>query len=128
MKQIKSATLLIAIMLAMASMSYAAAKQIIIMNVTRTEGTTSVRYVLWITTTVPVPRPGTISIWPGASAAENAAIAAGTTIEISAYLQVPQGSTKAQIQTRLQTIFTQAQGEVQATPQGCFFDGTTWSC
>src|ERR1700690_822778 len=45
-------------------------------------GNISIQYVFWNTTVKPVPlSTGTISLWSGASAAENAAIAAGTTVE-----------------------------------------------
>jgi hypothetical protein len=66
--------------------------------------TVTLNYLYWFTTTYPNPLPCTLpvtsggvttntgcpsSVWPGASAAENAAIVAGTTIETYGQLTVP---------------------------------------
>ena len=91
-----------------------------------------VRYALWLTTLIPVARPGVVSLWTGASAAENAAIAAGTTIEVVRGRDFPSTLTKAQIQGFLQAEFSAQQQYLQGQVQpgqfyGVFFDGTGWS-
>jgi len=120
--------LLLFVILSMSGIANAAAKQVIILAVDSEPGQIRINYILWVTTSTPNPIPGATSAWRGASASENAALAAGTTVEIGRNLAVPSGTTKAAIQTTLQNIFTQAQAAVTSQPTGCFFDGTTWSC
>jgi hypothetical protein len=103
----------------------AAAKQIIILTADSDGTNTTVTYVFWLTTSSPVPVPGRGSVWQGASAAENAAIVAGTTIERPGSLS---GLSKAAIKTALQNAYNQSQTAINAVNNGCFFDGTVWSC
>ena len=128
MQKLKSLTLLFAIIIAMSGLANAAAKQIIVLSVDTDPGQIRVNYLLWITTASPIPLPGAVSQWKGASPAENAALAAGTTVEIQRTLGVAAGTSKASIQAQLQAIFTQTQNVTTAQPTGCFFDGTVWSC
>lgn len=128
MKKIKTSALLFVLIIAMSGLANAAAKQIIVLSVETDPGQIRVNYLLWITTASPIPVPGAVSQWKGASVPENAAIAAGTTIEIQRTLAAPQGTSKAAIQTQLQNIWTQTQNAATAQPSGCFFDGTVWSC
>lgn len=59
------------------------AKQIINTTSSATAtGNITINYLSWYTVIAPVPIVGGMSAWSGASAAENAAIAAGTTIEV----------------------------------------------
>lgn len=115
-------------LLALTTFSHAAAKQIIILSAANDGTSIQVSYVLWITTSSPVPVAGNGSVWKGASAAENAAIIAGTTIELQRTAGFAIGTTKAAIQAALQTIWTQMQNITTVQPNGCFYDGTTWSC
>ncbi len=93
----------------------------------------SVHYLLWLTTANPIAQPGLTSQWVGASATENAALAAGTTVEESYTIQLPFGLTKAQAEALLNLHFTARQNEFGAQPQpgalfGIFFDSVTgWS-
>ena len=113
------------------------AKQIIILNVSSQsqQGLVGVRYLLWLTTPSPVAILGATSQWAGASAAENAAIAAGTTIEEGYSLQLPFNLSKAQLEALLNLHYTARQNEFAAQPQpgvvfGVFFDPTltpSWS-
>ena len=77
------------------------AKQII--NVASTaagNGTITITYVSWYTTLTPVPSTA-VSTWSGASAAENAAIAAGTTIEVAGAVSVSPNASTATISANL---------------------------
>ena len=105
------------------------AKQIIILNVSTQSqnGLIGVRYLLWLTTASPVVIPGGASQWLGASAAENAAIAAGTTIEEGYSLQLPFNLSKVQLEALLNLHYTARQNEFTAQPQpgvvfGVFYD------
>jgi len=119
---------LLILVLLSATLANAAAKQIIVLDVRGDSGQTQIHYLLWPTTANPIPIAGAVSKWPLASTAENSAIAAGTTIEIERTLVVSPGTSKANIESQLLTIFTQTQAAINAVATGCFFDGTTWSC
>lgn len=112
-----------------------AAKEVVVLEIqTESSGRTSIRYLLWLTTTVPFPKPNIPSAWSGASAAENAALAAGTTIEIPRSQIFPVGvgaMTKAQVQSFMLADFTVEQADLAGKTQpGAFFGGffdTAWS-
>lgn len=111
------------------------AKQIIILDIgsNPSQSLVSVHYLLWLTTANPVAKAGAVSQWLGASVAENAAIAAGTTIEESYTILLPIGLTKAQAEALLNLHYTARQNEFGSQPQpgvlfGIFFDSVTgWS-
>jgi hypothetical protein len=127
MKKLKAATLLFVLMIAMIGQA-SAATQIIILGIDSDPGQIRVSYLLWTVTASPIPNPGAVSIWTGATAAQNAAIAAGTTIETQRVLSVPAGTSKAVIQAQLVAIFTATQTVVTAVSSGCTYNGTIWSC
>ena len=97
--------------------------------------TRSYRYALWAD--VPVARqafyarPGAVSAWTGASAAENAALAAGAVTEHVDHFVVPEGTPIAQVRALLQTQWQGFQGRITAdnpwVRYGTFWDGTTWT-
>ena len=112
------------------------AKEIIILdtNSFQTINTIVVRYLLWLTTTT--PKPGSpnspTSLWSGASGQENAAILAGTTVEILRTTTLSSTITKAQLEAAIQNDFTTAQAAFAASPApgifyGVAYDGTGWS-
>jgi len=98
----------------------------------------SVRYILWLFTTNPVPKSGATSAWiatnksAGATTAQNNALAAGSFIEVGATENFPATMTTAQIQTFLQAAWTtQQQALANNTQPGAFYgsvwDGLAWS-
>ncbi len=110
------------------------AKQILLLEVSQgRDGHKSIRYLLWLTITIPVVRPiSTTSAWPGASAEENAALVAGTTVERQKLEEFPNTLTKVEVQSFLQKDYTAEQNALSAATQpgaffGIFFDGTGWS-
>ncbi len=109
------------------------AKEVIVLEISETsQSEITIRYLLWLTTTVPVARPSATSQWSGASASEIAAIAAGTTIEQVRSKTFPGTLTKAQIQAILAADFAAQQAQLAAVTQpgqfyGVYFDGTGWS-
>lgn len=108
------------------------AKEVIILaTMVPNTGQTTVNYLLWLTTSQPVAGPSNSS-WSGASAQENAAIAAGTTVETFRTITVPASLTKVQIQAILSADFTAKQTALASAVQpgaffGGYFDGTGWS-
>jgi membrane-associated protease RseP (regulator of RpoE activity) len=90
------------------------AKQVIILRSFKGPGgDLGLTYLFWLT--VPSGREvptDNISRWKEASPAENQAIKDGTIIEEYYDTQVPAGTTKAAVQTRLSTAFTVRQTEI----------------
>jgi hypothetical protein len=110
------------------------AKQVIVLTVSQQDAfTLVVNYLLWLTTTSPVPKPNFNSVWTGPSSAETAALQAGTTVEFQKTRNFPPTATKSQIEALLQADFTAAQTALTAAiPSGqfygVFFDSVTgWS-
>jgi len=68
------------------------------------QGTITFSYLQWYTTTFPTPVPGFTSAWFGASAAENAALQAGTTVELSGQVTLPASASAATVES---TVITQ---------------------
>jgi len=107
------------------------AKECIILSVTVPQaGQFNIRYLLWLTTVSPIA--GGTSAWTGASAQENAALTAGTTIEVQRSVTFPSTSTQTEIITSMAADFAAQQaalaGSVQpGTYYGIYFDGTGWS-
>jgi hypothetical protein len=96
------------------------------------QGQIGVRYLLWLTTQNPIQRTGFVSQWAGASAQEANALVAGTTVEVSRFMQFPATLTKAQIQAFLQQDFVCQQAAFAAATQpgaffGGFMDSVGWS-
>ncbi len=110
-----------------------AAKQVIIMSIFVSQGgRMTIRYLLWLTTTQPIPLPSVQSSWVDASTAEVNAIQAGTTIEINDSMSLPSTLTKAQVQTVLANEFTARQAYLAGNVQpgqffGVFEDSVGWS-
>lgn len=110
--------------------SVSPAKQIIVLDtLIQQYNTVNVHYILWLTTSKPYPLGSASSAWPGASPAENAAIAVGTTIELNLSKQLPASLSTASIQAILQAEYTGSQSYQQALAiqpgqyNGAFFDG-----
>jgi hypothetical protein len=99
------------------------AKEVIVLTVSQTDSLTlAVNYLLWLTTTSPIPKPNFNSVWTGPSAAETAALQAGTTIELQRTRNFPPTATKAQIEALLQADYTAAQAaQNAATPSGAYY-------
>jgi hypothetical protein len=93
------------------------------------------RYVLWAD--VPVGRQaryaktGATSLWPGATAADNNALATGAMVEFSNIGHVLPGTTLAQIETFLQNQWQQYQNYITNNNpwlhSGSTWDGATWT-
>ena len=108
------------------------AKQIIELGATASAGNATVilNYVYWFTTQFPNPLPSTtVSVWSGASAAEIAAIVAGTTVEIPGQLTLPAttSATAAQTATISQYNATQTGFGNFLLAGGYFWNGLTWA-
>jgi hypothetical protein len=110
----------------------AAAQQIIELPGTANpqNGTVSENMLGWFTTVYPNPLPGnTKSVWSGANAAQNAAIVAGTTVEMYISFTVPANTSAASVQSQALTLYNTMQagfaGYLLAT--GYCYNGTAWS-
>ena len=110
------------------------AKQIIILE--RQDGTPIVVNVAyWLV--VPAgwqsyyAKPGAVSVWKGASAPENAAIAAGQVLEVLAQETMAEGGTIPSMQAELVTRFNSAQARLTASVllfrYGSFCDAGVWT-
>lgn len=112
------------------------AKQIIILSKTLgVNGTDqAIQAAFWLSVAAgqQIPLPAALSAFRGASAAELAALKAGTVVEQIYAAQYPSTFTQAQIESALQTAYTAAQNAFSALPNpnalyGVFFDGTAWN-
>ena len=95
-------------------------------------------YLMWFTTSLPNPLSCTTvagvttcpkSQWPLASAAENAAILAGTTVEFVGQLSLPAATTATGAQTAVQAQYTTMQtafANFLMAGNGYWFNGTAW--
>ncbi len=110
------------------------AKQIIILG--QVPGATlTFEYALWLA--VPAVRQafyakvGAVSVWPGASKTENAAIAAGQVTEVVRHQGWPTGTAIATIKAALQAEYAALQAQIAAlncwAQYGTFFDGVNWT-
>jgi hypothetical protein len=106
------------------------AKQIInVASVASGNGTITITYISWYTTLTPVPIPGAVSTWSGASAAENAAIAAGTTIEVPGSVSVSPNASTATISANLIAQYNAVQASYSSgflAYAGYWYNGTAW--
>jgi hypothetical protein len=108
------------------------AKQIIELGATASAGNATVilNYVYWFTTQFPNPLPSsTVSVWSGASAAETAAIVAGTTVEIPGQLSLPATTTATGAQTAVTAQYNATQTGFAnfLLAGGYFWNGLTWA-
>ena len=115
-----------------------AAKQIIDLaaSANPSGGTVTLSYLYWFSTAYPNPlpcsgSPGVCpqSSWSGASAAENASIVAGTTVEVAGQLNVPASTSAAAVQSLVinQYNATQAGFAGYLLAGGYFWNGATWA-
>jgi hypothetical protein len=107
--------------------------------------TVTINYVLWFTTSLPTPLtcttsanpnppPSTIttcptSTWSGASAAENAAIVAGSTVEAIGAMAMPSTTSAATLESLIQYQYTAVQSAYAAfllAGTGFWYNGTAW--
>jgi hypothetical protein len=103
-----------------------------------TNGNISLQYVFWITTIKPTPlicnlgTNGTtcpVSLWPGASAAENAAIVAGTTIESPGAITINATTPAATISTNMVAQYVAVQASFTSGflgYTGYWWNGAVW--
>lgn len=112
------------------------AKQIIVLETYRGtgQGDSEVRFVFWFSIPAArrVPIAGATSAFKTASAPELAALADGSVIEEVLQIQVPAGTTTAQVRTRLEARYAARAAEIAALPNvnqfyGTFWDGTSWT-
>ena len=114
-----------------------AAKQIINIgsSVRPDAGTVTFNYVFWFTTSNPIVPAcaanagGCISAWAGASAAENAAISAGTTIEQVGAIALPAATSAASTQSIIQGQYSTIQTAFASfllSGTGYWFNGSAW--
>ncbi len=116
-----------------------AAKQIIDLSshINPADGTVTLIYLFWFTTRYPnplsctLPPNGTtcpVSQYPLASAAENAAIVAGTTVETYGSLTVPANTSASTIQTNIVAQYNAAQAGFAGflLAGGYWYNGTSW--
>lgn len=112
------------------------AKEIIILSLTagNQSADQQVTAAFWLPVTAgqQTPQPNAVSVFRGASAAEIAALRAGTVVEQIFSTQYPATFTLAQIEAALQTSYAAALSAFQTKPNpntyyGAFWDGTTWN-
>lgn len=102
------------------------------------QGTVQENFLFWFTTVYPNPLPCNLppsgtgcpqSVWAGASPAQNAAIVAGTTVEMYGTLNVPANTSATSVQSQAiaqyQTMQTGFAGYLLAT--GYCYNGSGWS-
>src|ERR1039458_6003773 len=116
------------------------AKQIIDLSSSANPSTATVtlNYLYWFSTAYPNPLPCTLppdgatcpkSVWPGASAAENASIVAGTTVETYGSLIFPASTSSGTVTTQVIAQYNAMQtGFANYLLAGGFFwNGLTWA-
>jgi hypothetical protein len=109
------------------------AKEAVVLTINTTQpGAILVQYVLWLTTLSPVAKTNATSSWTGASTQENAALAAGTTIEFLRSDSFPSTFSEASIEAFMAADFAATQSALAASTQpgqfyGIYYDGTGWS-
>jgi hypothetical protein len=120
--------------------SVQAAKQIIktLSTAYPLPGTVILNYIMWFTTSLPNPLTCTTasgvttcpqSQWPNASAAENAAIVAGTTVEFIGQLSLPANTTATGAQTAVEAQYNTMQvafANFLMAGNGFWWQGTAW--
>jgi hypothetical protein len=94
------------------------AKRIIVLE--RTDGApVSFRVAFWLTVAAArqsyYARVGLVSVWPGASAGENTALAAGQVVEVVDTHEIPPGASLAVIEAELEAIWTAKQAAFTAS-------------
>lgn len=107
------------------------AKQVVVLIVSSVPNFTNVSAICWLSTTAGIVVSNG-SNWTGASASENNAIKAGTTLEQSLSVSYPSTYSAAQIQSDLQARCNGLQATLAAGVQpgsfyGGFYDGAGWS-
>jgi hypothetical protein len=107
----------------------APAQQILVLSITNASGGYNVSVLFWNTTANPVTNPGFNSAWPGVTAAQTAALRAGTTVESTYSTFVGNTESTADMQANLLAVYATAQNNV-ATGLGQFagfcWNGTAW--
>jgi hypothetical protein len=108
------------------------AKQIIITGITSqvVQGTITYSYVFWFTTVTVIPCPSCVSSWSGASAAENAALVAGTTVEYVGTLpNIAANTSPLTIEATAQSLYSTMQtayGQGLLSGTGYWYNGSSW--
>jgi hypothetical protein len=107
----------------------APAKQVVALTITQPPNQ-SATFVCWLQTATPAPRGGGSS-WIGASSAEIAAIAAGTTIEVQQSYPVVPGTTLSDFKSYAQRTCANLQTQLNSGVApgfllGNYFDGVGW--
>ena len=98
----------------------------------------TLNYLYWFSTAYPNPLPCTLppdgatcpkSVWPGASAAENAAIVAGTMVETYGQLTIAATTSAATVQTTVISQYNAMQAGFAGylLAGGYFWDGKAWA-
>jgi hypothetical protein len=115
-----------------------AAPKIIVLDAQQpNQATQVIHYLMWLTTTTPIPSTGASSAWKvgagsaGASAAQNNALAAGNFIEVNQSVSFPSSLLTSEIQVFLQKDYTTRQAALAANTQpgtyyGSVWDGSAW--
>jgi hypothetical protein len=107
-----------------------AAKQIVALIITQPPNQVA-SFVCWLQTASPAPRGGGGSSWSGATAPENAAIAAGTTVEVQQTYPVVPGTTLTDFKNYAQRTCSNLQTQLNSGVApgfllGNYFDGVGW--
>ena len=88
--------------------------QLLTLSIVPTASGFTVTDAFWLTTTTPTACPGCTSLVTGATAAQLAALQAGTTVESIAILGVVAGETPAQMQTQVLNLYNNQQASLSA--------------
>lgn len=95
-------------------------------------GNVTLTYLYWFTTVTPIVpacAPSCVSAWSSASGAENAAISAGTTVEVQGAITVSASTSAASIQSTVISQYTAIQtayGNGLLSGIGYWYNGSTW--
>ncbi len=104
--------------------------QIIILGSSINSVFTTVNLVFWFPITAGAQAASGVSAWPKASAAENAAIQAGTILEEQQTFQFPTGMTAAQMENYCLQYWTNRNAQLNGQGPGMFanvgYNGTAW--
>lgn len=110
--------------------TFTPAQQILVLSLHVTGGVLTAVELFWNTQITPQPCAGCTSLWPTATAAQIAAIQAGTTVESQQYFNVPITTSTTALNTLVTTQYNSIQtayAENLTSFVGYCYNGTSWA-